>query len=463
MIFVKLYRAEGDPEKGGGGGAGSDAPKGYKPLNAQQRRNWNTFLDYMQKSGVAGSKELDATDKSVGLETLRKYNKENPDAAIDEALIPSIQYEQKAFRSGKEFPGLKGEQLNILRKQVNPAYLQRPVADPGTPFNAALSREYYPQFRKGEKDYGTDMSAYLKDFSNPTSDSSTSTPNADRPKDAIPLPNYSDTTSRENFAQQWAKKYKIEQGYGDIPLRVNERPYKGTDTSKNIATKAGKATGIDPALIYSSSMVEGMSGLFPNKEGKVRFGDDPDYPIQGASVGLNNFVSRIPEMKEKGYLPKDFDESRYKKYEPTAEELKKNPRMTKDSPLFKTTDDAVLAHAARLRLDYDEIDNYAKKEKIKLTPEARDFFSLVHFNSGLGKQMLDEYNKNGYLKDNAFLKERPTKGEGLKETSYGPIRNDKGEVTDPGVYAHVILRIKEQQALKKEKQFDDGDKDKNTL
>ena len=442
-MIRKLYMAD-EGEGGGDDPKKKEPPKGYKPLSPQQRRDWNDYLDHLQKKGIAGSKDLDAPDKNVGLSSLEEYRKENPKTSITADLIPSIQYEQQAFRTGESFPGLSKEQLGILRKQVNPAYLQRPTSDPGTPFNSALSREYYPQFHKGEKDYGTDMEGYLKDFSTPTRPSAdkSDSSNANRPKDALPLPDYKDPTSRLKFAAAWQKKYGTEEGYGDIPLRVNERPYKGTDTAKNLATKAGKQTGLDPALIYSSSMLEGMSGLYPNKEGKVRFGDDPDYPIQGASLGLNNFISRIPEMKEKGYLPKDFDEKRYKKYEPTADELKKNPNVTTDSPLFKTTDDAVMAHAARLKLDYDEIEAHAKKKGIKLSDKAKDFFALAHFNSGLGKQMLDEYNENGYLEDDSFLKKRPTAGKDLKETSY------------KDVYDHIMIRLKEQNALKKEKLFD---------
>ena len=164
--------------------------------------------------------------------------------------------------------------------------------------------------------------------------------------------------------------------------------------------------------------------------GSIIKSTDPDFPIYGAaSYGLNNFVSRVPEMKKKGYLPEGF-ENQFKKWDPDE----KNKNIT-DSALFKSSDAAMIAKAARLKLDYDEIDEHAKKNGIKLSPQARDFFALAHYNSGLGKQMLDKYNKNGYLSKDSFLKANP-------DGSY------------PEVYKHVMLRIKERNALKKEGLFD---------
>lgn len=447
MIFLKLYSP--DSEEGGGDDPKKPVPpKNYKPLSSVQRRDWNDFLDYLQKSGVAGSKELDQPDKNVAKTYIDKYKKENPNTSVSEDLIPSIQYEQQAFRTGESFPGMSPEQLKVLRQQVNPAYLQRPTTDPGTPFNSTLSREYYPSFKKGEKNYGTDMEGYLKDFSKPAAQqpaqpSNVQPENLERPKDSIPLPNYSDPESRITFAKQYAKKYNIEEGYGDIPLRLNETPLAGSTSVKNIAINSAKLTGIDPALLYTSAMVEGASGTFHNQSGKmagsIMKSEDPEYPILGAaSYGLNNFISRIPEMQKKGYLPTGF-EDQYKKWVPTDE---KNKNIT-DSALFKTSEAAMTAKAARLKLDYDEIDDYAKKEGIKLSPAARDFFSLAHYNSGLGKKMLEKYNKSGYLKGDSFLKENP-------DGSY------------PEVYKHVMLRIKERDALKKEKLFDNGNTDKDT-
>lgn len=450
MILIKKYYIDDDGTLGGGGAPGGPAaPKGYAVTTPQQRTDWNGFLDYASKQQGAN-----LTDPKSRANLLAQYKKTNPNFSITADQIPNIQYEAYQIRKGDKFGTMGPKELGYIRQGLNPNYINADLSN--------IGKLYYPQLSS----HGTDIEGYYNSKFNPapvagpvqapaltgtTTISQTSKSDANiaptpnrlpdafisaentvTPAGGIPRPDYGDPVARQKFASSWQQKYKTAEGYGDIPLRVNERPYKGTDTSKNIAIAAAKSTGIDPALIYTSSMVEGASGLFPNKEGKVRYGDDKDYPVQGSAFGLNQFYDRIPEMIQKGYLPKNFD---YKKYVPSEDEKTNNPNVTTNSALFRTANDAMLAHAARLKLDYDEIDDYAKKQGISISPAARDFFALAHFNSGLGKQMLKKYNDNGYLKGDAFLKARP-------DESYKDI------------YDHVILRIKERDALKKEKLFE---------
>ena len=141
------------------------------------------------------------------------------------------------------------EQTRLLRKQVNPDYLKRPTADPGTPFNSVLSREYYPQFHTKDKQYGTDMEEFLKDFSKAADNK-----NSPKEDDRISPPDYNDPASRTKFTEEFYKKYPgVGHGRGDTPLRVNETPYGASDTSKNISTKAASKLGLDPALFYNVS------------------------------------------------------------------------------------------------------------------------------------------------------------------------------------------------------------------
>lgn len=460
MKIIKLYSPFGDG--GGGDDPKKKPPAGYKQTSPEQRRDWNDFLDYLQGQGIAGSKDLDQPDKNVAKSYIEKYKKENPHSSVSEELIPSIQYEQQAFRTGDEFPGLSKEQLGVLRKQVNPDYLKRPTADPGTPFNSILSREYYPQFHKGDKKYGTDMEGYLKDFSKPpekegpklsekTSDSKEENKGADR-TGTIPLPNYQDEKSRLDYAQKITDKHgPLMHGRGDTFLRVNEIPWAGTDTAKNISTKAAKSVGIDPALLYASAMEEGMSGDFSDQKGYFKKEDEsnPKFTVQGsARYGLDNFVSKFPELVKKGYLPSSFKDH-FVPYHP-------KDGSTQDSAYYDTADSALQAKAAYLKSNYDEVDDYVKKNNIKLSPTARDFFALANYNGGkgVGLEMIKDYNNNGYLKDDAFMKNRPTKGEGLKDTSYGPTYDEKGKQTSEGVYTNVLRRIKAAKALKEEKLFE---------
>lgn len=433
-----------DTDPGGGGGGDKlppPQPKDYTPLTVGQRADWNGFLDYASKQNGAN-----LSDPKQQATLLASYKKANPNFSVTAAQLPAIQYEAYQLRKGDSFGSLNAKQLGYIRQGMNSNFLNADVSN--------LGKTYYPQMGA----YGTDVENYYNSKFNPVvakpvvnspapapttppvsgptipgrlPDAMIAGENTVAPSGGIPRPDYGDPKSRMNFAAAYQKKYGTEEGYGDIPLRVNERPYKGTGTSKEMAIAASKSTGLDPALIYSSSMVEGASGLFPDKNGKVRFGSDPDYPIQGASFGLNNFYSRVPEMVKKGYLPKDFD---YKKYTPTDEEVAKTPNVTRDGAVFKTANDAMLAHAARLKLDYDEIDDYAKKQGIKLSPQARDFFALAHFNSGKGESMMDDYKKRGVLANDAFMKGAPD-----------PEHHE--------IYDHVMIRLKERTGLKKEALF----------
>jgi len=86
----------------------------------------------------------------------------------------------------------------------------------------------------------------------------------------IPLPDYNDLKSRGKYATAVKEKYKLPSGYGDTFLHLNEVPDTRTDslTSKQIALKAAKIANIPAPLLHASSMVEGMSGLYPY--GKIR-------------------------------------------------------------------------------------------------------------------------------------------------------------------------------------------------
>jgi hypothetical protein len=264
--------------------------------------------------------------------------------------------------------------------------------------------------------------------------------------DRIPLPDYKDPESRKKYAQEFHKKYgDLTEGRGDTPLRINEKPYKGSDTAKNLSTAAAKKVGLDPALFYSSAMEEGMSGIFPDDKGNVKFSGDKDFPISGLwTFGLDSFdKGKFNDLVKKGYLDKDFEQN-FKVYEkpggsPAGDQYKP------EKSLFKTADAGIQAKAAMMKESYDDIEAYAKKKGIPLSAKARDFFALADFNGGegVGHQMLVDYANNGLLKDDAFMKKRPTSGKGLKESSY------------KDVYPNIKRRLVMAEALKKEGYFDE--------
>jgi len=434
IMNTRILYSPDDPTGGGGDDPAKKPvpPKGYKPLSATQRRDWNDMLDDMQKSGIAGSKDLDQPDKNVGKSYIEKYRKEHPGTTVSEDLIPHIQYEQQAFRTGDEFPGLSKEQLGVLRKQVNPDYLKRPTADPGTPFNSTLSREYYPQFKKGDKSYGTDMASYLKDYATTPKKEESAT-------DGTPPP------TREQLKEKYKDNpYLMDQGRYNWGSKLNtDFPISGGNV-KEAVVKAAKMNGIDSALLYSSAMEEGMSGSVDEKaSGKAssHYVDWSEknkstaekYPVDGFyNYGLDQFAKQAPELEKKGYLPKGFS----KNFTSFPAENEKKEKIT--GAAFDTDANALIAKSAMLRQSKDSLEDYTKKEGIKLSDKQKDFFLLAGYNYGDEgvKKMIQSYKEKGYLNDDKFL-----------DTKFKPASYE-------GVYKNVQARLQSAQQLKDEKQLD---------
>jgi hypothetical protein len=260
----------------------------------------------------------------------------------------------------------------------------------------------------------------------------------------IPKPNYADPVSRLQYAKSFYKQYPgIGHGNGDTPLRINEVPNTDFDkqTPKQMSTEIGSKLGIDPALLYSSAMNEGMSGLWNDKEGNIVGTSDKKFPVSGYnSFGLDNFSDAYPALVKKGYLPPDFQNNFVKHVIPPQEG---DNKTTVNSADFVDAKSALTAKAAMMKMEYDDIDSYTKQRKITLSPKARDFFALADYNGGegTGHQMINDYNKNGLLEGDKFLESRPTSGTGLKAGSYKK------------VYQNVSQRLAMRDALKEQQLF----------
>lgn len=254
----------------------------------------------------------------------------------------------------------------------------------------------------------------------------------------IPLPDYSNPNSRLKYAHSFVSKYgPLMEQRGDTPLRVNERPVNSNLTSKEMAQKIGKEYGIDPALLYSGSMEEGMSGIYPGQKYlEYKLGPNKDYPIDALwSFGLDSFMNKQKDLISSGKLPKDF-----------ANRFTVIPNVSgQDRVYFKTPEDGMRASAAMLKGHYEDVDNYVKQKWIALSPRARDFFARIGFNAGEGtaRQMISDYHNNNLLAGDAFMKKRPIAGKGLRPESY------------KDTYENVSRVVQMADALKKEGLFDD--------
>ena len=288
-----------ESDNGGGGDPKKSPPKGYKPLSSIQRRDWNDFLDYLQKEGVAGSKELDQADKNIGKSYIEKYRKENPNTSVSEDLIPSVQYEQQAFRTGDSFPGMSSEQLRVLRKQINPDYLKRQTADPGTPFNATLSREYYPQFKKGDKNYGTDMEGYLKDFSKVTDK------NEGNGNEKDPHILYLPPDTKKPLRIKDTRKIDSLTGH-PIGSKNDFSKDIDSDTAANIIKQA-KLQGVDPLTALAISYQEtGINKEHPFDLNPDQYGTNYGDPAKGVKSIVDK-MKYAKQIQEKGIVPKGED------------------------------------------------------------------------------------------------------------------------------------------------------------
>lgn len=432
--MIRLYYI-GDADATGGVGGGDPnvpaIPKGYVPTTPQQRSDWNAFLDYAGKQPNSN-----LTDAAGQAALLAQYKKANPNFSVTAQQIPAIQYEAYQLRKGDKLGNLGSKELGYIRQGLSSNFLN---AD-----TSSVGKLYYPQMGQ----YGTDLENYYNSKFNPAlakpvdpapaaapappavaaigpaaapgtpapeftiTSSGQATPQSAAPVGGIPRPDYSNPESRQTFAAAFRDKYgkDVLGGYGDIPLRVNEKPQWGSDSTKNLVNKEAKRLGLDPELLYSSAMIEGMSGYYPQKNRTtgaqtVKWTGDKDYPVSGLwGFGLDSLEDYLPALKKKGYLPQDFEKN-YKVFEGEGGPKGKD---IPESVMFKTTDAGLQAKAAMMRQFYDEFDDYTKEKGIKLTPEQRNFFALAHFNSGRhGYEMLDAYNKAGLLKNNDFLKSRP--------------------------------------------------------
>lgn len=155
---------------GAGDGGGDDPnhskPSNYKPSTNEQRENWNLFLDYLEKKGVGGSKDLDARDKSLGLQYLKEFNEKNPKNKVDQEFIPVAQYESYLIRKKGEFPGLSDQQAKDAFGGLPVPYKVKPISNVDNWLGSAISRQFYPTFERGTPNgtvhFGTSFETYLQ-------------------------------------------------------------------------------------------------------------------------------------------------------------------------------------------------------------------------------------------------------------------------------------------------------------
>lgn len=251
----------------------------------------------------------------------------------------------------------------------------------------------------------------------------------------------------KQIKQKYAKNQYVVGGretWGEVLDK--QLPLAPGTTVRSAITNASKTTGVDPSLLYSSAMEEGLGYALsrPDETSEAYYmwsEKNKDlakkYQVDGFyNYGLDRFgeAGVMESLQKKGYLPKDFKDkfTVYDAYNEKKERIK--------TAAFLSDQDALTAKAAMLRDTQDQLNAYVTKKNYKLTPEQMDFFALAGYNSGLGnmQKMIESYNQKDYLKDNKFL------DPSFKPASYMPI------------YTNVQRRLQNRNILKTEGYFEDG-------
>lgn len=430
--MIKFYYILEDG--GGGEGGGNEPPKGYKTSTPEMRQQWNDFLDYVGKQP-----NVDFNNPKTAATLFSAYKKVNPKFALTPENLGNIQYEQYLLRKGDKFGNLDQNQLNYIRKGLPESYLNRPLGQPGV-FNAETAKLYYPQL--GQQ--GTDIETYYKTkmgLMPPPSPVATSAPAAaqpvatNSPVNAAPIVYPDKETLRKKYASNPYLSDQYRYNWGN--KLQNEFPLTGGKV-KDAVLDAAKFNEIDPALLFSSAMEEGMSGSVDPKysgnasEAYVDWAQKnndkaEEYPVDSFyNYGLDQFAGMAPTLEKKGYLPKGFSD----RFTTFDAENEKGEKLKASA--FKKDSDALIAKSAMMRLAKDQLNAHLTNNNIKLTPNQQKFFLLANYNGGEGlmKKMLQSYKEKGYLKDDKFLDPK------FKPASYGE------------VYKHVMARLESAKQLK---------------
>ena len=184
-------------------------------------------------------------------------------------------------------------------------------------------------------------------------------------------------------------------------LARRKLPYDNLD-SLELTRAASKQTGVNPALLLSSSFQEGMNKAIAHpdevSEAYVNAKIGGDFPVDGFyNYGVDKFSDYLPKIKQ--YLPEGFDQ-RYKMY-PAKNELGEPINTV----AFRTNQDALTVKGAILRDAMNEVDTYAKEKGVVLDEDAKNYFTLARYNARpeTFKTMMNEYaaskDKSKFIKE----------------------------------------------------------------
>jgi len=232
--------------------------------------------------------------------------------------------------------------------------------------------------------------------------------------------------------QTQTKKPIQEYDFNNEMMGLYNKPlkYDNNQNSLQLVDNVSKQMGISPSLLYSSAYIEGMNQAITAPDNvseaynqahdithEISDEDLDRYPVDGfLNYGLDTFVDKYEGLKK--YLPKDFDK-KFKTY--TAEQEltdadKKAGRkkgMSVKTAAFMNNQDALIAKSAMLKMEEENVMDYAKKNGLQLDDDTKDYFIMASYNGGPGsmRKIMDEYSKSKDKK--GFIERGETKYKGI--------------------------------------------------
>jgi len=213
-----------------------------------------------------------------------------------------------------------------------------------------------------------------------------STPNGNGMATIAPIQVLSDGNKPKKKPKPYDMAVEMKK-FGKTPM-----VYDNNETPANITKRVAQKMGVNPSLLFSSAWQEGMNkaAISPDdvsmgyNEAKIT----DEFPVDGfVNYGVDTIGDKWDKLK--GYLPQGF-ENKLKFYKTTNE--KSEPITT---AAFKTNEDALMAKAAMMKYEADNIFNYAKSKGVDLDDKAKNYFMLAAYNGGGGnaQKMINEYIK----------------------------------------------------------------------
>lgn len=207
-------------------------------------------------------------------------------------------------------------------------------------------------------------------------------------------------------AQKIAVKKPFDWGGEMKAAYKNKLKYDNNTPANEIILAAAKEGKIDPSELIASSWVEGLNKAVADPErvseaynnALTKNPNLAQYPVDAFhNYGLDTFGDNYAALQK--YLPANFKQGQNFEYFDALNE-QNQPIKTIAT---KTNKDALIAKAAFMNMEKDNLRELAKKKGVQLDDKALRYLTFASFNGGpgRGRQMLDEYvkakDRNAYI------------------------------------------------------------------